>query len=196
MNLFLRGPLAWWITASLSIYHILPISDQGIARAALAGLGLGILLDVLCLKSLMARFYDVDWRLAAPIYLFWVMIATASFMGVPLGTFVLGTLAGLYLGRRYRHAGTPMITFTRQATTVSRFVALATGVASLGIGMLALGDAYVRASIQRVVGTSPGAATLLVGVGIVFVLCLVLVALQYKCTRTAATLAFRWGKQA
>jgi hypothetical protein len=186
----------WWISASLSIYHLLAISDQGIAIAALVGLGLGILLDVLCLKNWMAWFYDVDWRLATPIYLYWVMIATASFMGLPLGTFVLGILAGLYLGRRQRHAGTSTVILIRQARIASRLVALVTGVASLGIGMLALRETYVLAAIQRVVGTGPGAATLVVGIGIVLVLCLVLVALQYWCTITAATFAFRWGKHA
>lgn len=181
----------WWISAGLSIYHLLHISEQGIAVSALVGLGLGILLDVLCLKRWVTRFYDVDWRLAAPIYLFWVMIATAWFMGLPLGTFVLGILAGLYLGRRYRHAGTSTVTFARQARTASLLVALVTGVASLGIGILALGETYVLAAIQRVVGASPGVATLVVGAGIVLVLCLVLVALQYWCTKTAATFAFK-----
>ncbi len=186
----------WWTSASLSMYHLLPISDQGIAIAALSSLGIGILLNVLCLKNLIARFYDVDWLIAAPIYLFWVMIATASFMGLPLGTLVLGTLAGLYLGRRYRHGRTSKITFARQTRIASLYVALATGVASLGIGMLVLRDAYVLATIQRVLGTNPGASTLAAGAGIVLVSCMVLVALQYKCTKTAAAFAFRWGKQA
>lgn len=188
--------VGWWTSASLSIYRLLPISDQGIAIAAMACLGLGFLLDALCLKSWIASFYDVDWRLAAPIYLFWVMIATASFMGVPLGTLVLGTLAGLYVGRRCRHAGTSTDTFARKARMASLFVALVTGVASLGIGVLVLGEVHVLAVIQRVVGTSPGAATRVVGAGIVLTLSLVLVSLQFRCTRTAATLAFRWGKRA
>jgi hypothetical protein len=183
--------LVWWISASLSIYHLLPISDQGIAIAALVGLGLGIFLDVLFLKTWIARFYSVDWRLAAPLYLFWVAIATAWFMGLPLGTLILGTAAGLYIGRRYRHAGTSAADFARQAGQASLLVALVTGMASLGIGLLALGETYVLAAIQRIVGTSAGAATLGVGVGIVLVLCLVLVALQYWCTRTAAKFAFQ-----
>jgi len=82
------------------------------------------------------------------------------------------------------------------ARIASRLVALVTGVASLGIGILALRETHVLVAIQRVVGTSPGAATLILGIGIVVFLCLVLVALQYWCTRTAATFAFRWGKHA
>ena len=73
-------------------------------------------------------------------------------------------------------------------------VALVTGAASLGIGMLALGETYILAAIQRVVWT--GAATLAVGAGIVLPQCPVLVALQYWCTIRAATLAFKWDKHA
>ncbi len=75
-------------------------------------------------------------------------------------------------------------------------MALATGIDSLGIGVLALRDTYVMAAIQKAVGISAGSATLFVGAGMVLVLCLALVALQYWCTRTAAALAFRWGNQA
>jgi hypothetical protein len=183
--------VGWWISASLSIYHLLPISDQGIAIAALVGLGLGIFLDVLFLKTWIVRFYSLDWRLAAPLYLFWVAIATAWFMGLPLGTLILGTAAGLYIGRRYRHTGTSAADFARQVRNASLLVALVTGMASLGIGILALGETYILADIQRIVGTSAGAATLGVGVGIVLVLCLVLAGLQYWCTRTAAKFAFQ-----
>ena len=187
---------AWWTSAGLSIFHVVPISDQGIATIALAGLGLGILLDVLCLKRWMARFYDVDWRLAVPIYLYWVMIATASFMGLPLGTVTLGILAGLYLGRRHRHAAMPEEVFARLVRTGSLQVAAMTGVASLGVGVLALGDAYIVADIQRVLGTSPSTTRFALGPALVVVLSLILVAVQYWCTRTAATLAFRWRRRA
>jgi len=52
----------------------------------------------------------------------------------------------------------------------------------MGIGILALGEIHVLAIIQRVAGTSPGAATLVAGVGFVLVCCLVLKALQFWCT--------------
>jgi len=191
-SFFIAG---WWICAGLSIYRLLPVTDQEIATVAFSGLGLGIFLDALCLRRRIAGFYDVDWRLAAPIYLYWVMIATASFMGVPVGTLVLGTLAGLYLGCRYRHAGTSTVAFASQARTASLVVALVTGIVSLGIGILALREVWVLADIQKIVGTGPGSATLVAGAGIVLVLCAVLVALQYRCTSTAATLAFRLGRQ-
>ncbi|NWG12111.1 MAG: hypothetical protein HXY20_01100 [Acidobacteria bacterium] len=144
----------------------------------------------------MARFYVVvvDWRLAEPICLFWVMIATASFMGLPVGTLVLETLAGLYVGRRYRHAGIPADGFPRRTRKASLLVALVTGMASLGIGILALRETYILAAIQKIAGTDPGAATMVLAGGMVLVLCLLLVALQYWCTRAAAARSFRSSK--
>ena len=183
--------LGWWSSAALGIYHVLPISDQGISVAAFLGLGLGILLDVLFLRTWIAGFYSVDWRLAAPLYLFWVVIATVWFMGLPLGTFVLGILAGLYIGRRHKYAGASAVDFARHVGKASLLVALVTGVASLGIGLLALRETYILAAIQRMAGTSPGAATLAVGAGLVLALCLILAGLQYWCTRTAAKFIFR-----
>ncbi len=172
------------------------IPERVIATAALVGLGVGILLDVLCLRRWMVKFYDVDWRLALPTCLFWVMIATAWFMGLPLGTFALGILAGWYVGRRQKHARTSTAAFVRQKRTASLLVALVTGLVSLGIGVLALGETYIMADIQRIMGTSPGATTSIVGPAIVVVLSLILVAVQHWCTRTAATLAFKWGRRA
>ncbi len=183
--------LGWWSSAALSIYHVLPISDQGIAIATSLGRGLGLLLDVLFLRTWIAGFYDADLIVAAPIYLFWIVVATAWFMGLPLGTFLLGLLAGLYIGRRHRHAGIAAADFAHQAGKASLLVALVTGVASLGIGLLALREPYVWTAIQSLVRTGPGAATLVVGAGLVLVLCLVLVGLQYWCTRAVATFVFR-----
>jgi hypothetical protein len=185
----------WWISASLSIYHLLAISEQGIATAAFAGLGLGILLNLLCLRIWIARFYNVAWPLAVLIYLFWLAIATASFMGLPIGTLILGILAGLYLGRRQRHAGSSTIAFARHAKRASLLVAMITGTSSLGIGILALGEESVLASIQKLAGTNPGAITLVAGACIVLVSCMVLVILQFWGTSRAAAFAYRLTQQ-
>jgi len=32
--------VGWWISASLSLFHLLPVSERGIAIATLGGLGL------------------------------------------------------------------------------------------------------------------------------------------------------------
>jgi len=185
--------LWWWVAAALTIYGVFSIPESGIATAAFTGLGLGILLDILGLKNWMTRFYSLDVKLTVLVYLFWSAIAVAFFMGLPFGNIALGTLAGLYIGRKQYHAGASTDLFTRSARNVSIFTALVTGAEALPIGILALGEQSVVASL-RAIGFDQSATTGLIGVGLVGVGCLVLMAVQFWCTRTAAALAFRLGK--
>lgn len=185
--------LWWWVAAALRIYGGFSISEHGIATAAFTGLGLGVVLDILGLKNWIARFYSLDVKLTALAYLFWSATAVAFFMGLPFGNIALGTLAGLYIGRKQYHAGASGDLFARSARNVSIFTALVTGAEALLIGVLALGESITLAGL-RAIGLDQSAATGLTGVGLVGVGCLVLMAVQFWCTRTAAALAFRLGK--
>jgi len=185
--------LWWWVAAALGIYGVFSISESGIATAAFTGLGIGILLDLLGLKNWITRFYSLDVKLTVLAYLFWSAMAVAFFMGLPFGNIVLGTLAGLYVGRKQYYAGASRDLFARSARNVSIFTALVTGAEALPIGILALGEQSVVASLQAI-GLDQSATTGLRGVGLVGVLCVVLMLVQFWCTKTAAAFAFRTGK--
>ncbi|MFQ5886444.1 MAG: hypothetical protein ACE5II_04325 [Anaerolineae bacterium] len=185
--------LLWWVTAALTIYHVFSIPESAIATAAFTGLGLGILLDIFCLKNWITRFYSLDVKLTLLAYLFWSAMAVAFFMGLPFGNIALGTLAGLYVGRKQYHVGASEDLFARSARNVSIFTALVTGAEALPIGILALGEQSVVASL-RAIGLDQSATTSLIGVGLVGVGCLALMVVQFWCTRTAAAFAFRVGK--
>ena len=186
--------LCWWVAAALTICGLFSIPDSGIAAAALTGLGLGILLDILGLKNWIARFYTLDVRLTMLAYLFWSAASVAFFMGLPFGNIALGTLAGVYIGRKQYHARASRDLFARSARNTSTFTALVTGAEALPIGVLALGEQSVVATL-RAIGLDQSVTTGLIGVGLVGVGCLVLMAVQFWCTRTAAALAFRVGLQ-
>jgi len=186
--------LWWWVAAALSIYRVFSISESGIATAAFTGLGLGIVLDILGLKNWITRFYSLDVKLTVLAYLFWSAMAVAFFMGLPFGNIALGTLAGLYVGRKQHHAGASGDLFARSARNISIFTALVTGAEALPIGILALGERIIVAGLRAIVGLDKFVTTDLMGVGLVGVGCLVLMAVQFWCTRTAAALAFRLGK--
>lgn len=185
--------LWWWVAAALTIYGVFSIPESGVPAAAFTGLGIGILLDIFCLKNWITRFYSLDVKLTALTYLFWSAIAVAFFMGLPFGNIALGTLAGLYVGRKQYHAGASGDLFARSANNVGIFTALVTGAEALPIGVLALGEQSVVAGL-RAIGFDQSATTGLRGVGLVGVGCLVLMVVQFWCTRTAAALAFRLGK--
>jgi len=185
--------LWWWVAAALGIYRLLSISDSRIATAALTGSGIGIVLDVLRLKSWITKFYTLDVKLTVLAYLFWSAIAVAFFMGLPFGNIALGTLAGLYVGRKQCHAGASRDLFARSARNVGIFTALVTGAEALPIGVLALGEPIIVAGL-RAIALDQSLTTGLMGAGLLGVGCLVLMVVQFWCTKTAAALAFRIGK--
>ncbi len=76
-----------------------------VIAAAMSGLVVGIVLDLLLLRRWIRRFYTASLWLMAVIYGALCVVAVAFFMGLPVGTFPLKLLAGIYAGRRQHHAG-------------------------------------------------------------------------------------------
>ena len=188
--------LGWWSTAVLAISQVLPIPDRVIAIAAFTGLGVGLVLDALYWKKWIAHFYDADVRFMVLVYLLCSIMAVASFMGLPLGNLVVGMLAGVYVGRRQHHAGRSAESFPIPARKVSVFTALVTGLEALAIGLLVLGEGIVAELIQQTVGLEKSVITDLVSIGLILLLSLILMVIQFWCTRTAAWFAFgRGGKR-
>ena len=185
--------LCWWSTAALVIYQVLPIPESVIIVAAFAGLAAGVVLDALYLRKWIAQFYNADMRLMVLVYLFCSAIAVAFFMGLPLGNIVLGALAGVYVGRRQHHAGRSKELFRRTVGKVSVFTALVTGLEALPIGLLALGEGMVVELLQQIVGLEESVIAGPVGIGLVGLLSVVLMAVQFWCTRTATWFAFGHG---
>ena len=186
--------LCWWTTAALVSYHVLPIPDSGIAVAAFTGLAMGVVLDVLRLKNWIAKFYTVDVKLMVLAYLFWSTIAVAFFMGLPFGNIALGTLAGVYVGRRQYHTGESGQSFPKAARNVGIFTALVTGAEALPIGLLTLDERRIMGLLEAVVGLDQSVTTGPIGIGLVGLVCVVLMVVQFWCTRTAAWLAFGLGR--
>jgi len=185
--------LCWWSTAALVIYQVLPIPESVITVAAFTGLVVGLVLDALCLRKWIAQFYNAGVRLMVLVYLFCSTIAVAFFMGLPLGNIVLGMLAGVYVGRRQHNAGGSKELFPMTVRKVSVFTAFVTGLEALPIGLLALGEGMVVELLQQIVGLEESVIVGPVGIGLVGLLCVVLMAVQFWCTRTAAWFAFGHG---
>ena len=181
--------LFWWSTAALVIYHLLPIAESSIAFAAAVGLTIGIILDVLLLRRWVPRFYTADIRVMMLGYLICSVLAVASFMGVPLGNLVLGSLAGVYIGRREHHAAGGRESAAKTFNKASLFTAAVTGIEAFPIGLLALNEGVVQ-WLQTVTGMEPQAVAGLPGIGLIVVLCAILMIVQYWFTRTLARIAY------
>jgi hypothetical protein len=185
--------LGWWISATLAIYRVFPISESSIAAVAITGFCIGILLDVFFLRKWTVRFYTFDLKVIVPVYLFWSMAAVALLMGLPFYNLVLGTLAGLYVGRKWIHAGADKEEFRRVATSASILTGLVTSGEEVPIGVLGLREAWVVESIRTMTGLEESTIAGPTGIGLVVIACAMLFVVQFWCTRTAARFAFRIG---
>ena len=186
--------LCWWVTASLTMSHVLRIPESGVAVAAFTGLVLGIILDVLYLRRWILQFYSADLRVMVLGYLGCSVIAVAVFMGLPVGNVVLGTLAGIYIGRREYHAVRSGESVSKMVRKASLFAAGVTGAEALPIGLLALGEDWVVEWLQGVTGMDSWAVTDWFGIGLIVVLCVVLMTVQFWCTSSMAWIAFGHGR--
>jgi hypothetical protein len=182
--------LFWWISAALSISGIWPLSEGWIGAAAICGLCFGVVLNILYLKRWVGRFYTINMKFLRVAYLFWSAIAVALLMGLPFLNIVLGTLAGLYVGRKQHHSESARDKFEKAAGKASFFTALVTGTEALFIGILALREDIVARVISSVMGLHQAVADGPIGLGFIMVTCVVLILVQYWCTRAAARFAF------
>jgi len=185
--------LFWWISAALSIFHILPVPQNWIGIIAVSGLFLGIVLDAFYLRRWMERFYNVNTTFMMVAYLFWSAIAVALSMGLPLLNIALGILAGLYIGRKRLHEQAARDAFRKTAWKVSLFTALVTGLEALPIGLLGLKEELTKEISGSTAGLSRSFITGPADIAIIIMLCLILTVIQFLCTRAAAKFAFGLG---
>lgn len=180
--------VVWWYTAAIAHMYLGAISVDMVIVAALTGLLVGIVLDVLFLRGWIRRFYTARLWLLAILYGALCVVAVASFMGFPVGTFALGLLAGAYAGRRQIH--NPSDDVARHGLRrVAFFAALLTTGAALAIGLLALHEQSVVELFPTVLGFGSWS----VGFAVVCLLCAVLFGAQYWCSLGAGRLALRIG---
>jgi hypothetical protein len=87
--LFLTG---WWSSIGLK-------DNQEIFSIALAGMGFGILIDVLVLKPWLRSLETLSSGVLIGVYVFYSIMVLGFFMGVPLFNIGLGILAGRFMAR-------------------------------------------------------------------------------------------------
>ena len=188
------GFVAFWWTAALLHLQGFPVPEGMIKTAALTGLGLGCLLDVVFLRRWVGKFYTANPWLIVMIYLGLCVVAVGSFMGVPVGTFSLGIAAGIYIGRREHHRQADGVLAATTFHQVAFFAASVTTLAALPIGILALQTE--KGTLTWIENTFDLNRNSLQGGGgfiLIGFLCVLLFVMQFWSTRMAGRLAFRIG---
>jgi len=189
--LFLVCPLsclifAWWTPASLSLFGVIPMSENVIISCALTGLALGIVVVVATRRQLVSIFYDLNRWIAAVLYLFWSAIALALFMGLPICNLVLGGCAGIYVGRKAYHHHISASTFKRVSRHVSLFTAIVVGIISIAMGILAVHDQTTMQTILGLIGLEWLASTTARKIVLVIIAVPVMTVAQYSMTHKMA----------
>ncbi len=174
--------------------RVVKIQEDVVIYAALLGLGIGILLDILFLKDIRARFYDISSKVLIPLYLIWSAIALAFSMGMPFGNLLLGTLAGLYYGRRLYYQGSVERDIKNSTRTISVFTASVTGIESFFIGLLGLREKIAAEFIQSQLGLDASDLFGPMGIALVVGIVIIIASIQYTCTHIAIATAHKIGK--
>jgi len=194
VGIFLGGACVWlsfvacWWAAAMVHMYVGGVSVNMVIVAALTGLLAGIVLDTLFLRRWIRGFYAARLWILAIVYGALCVVAVASFMGLPVGTFALGLLAGAYAGRRQIHNPSDGIP-GRGLRRVAFFAALLTAGAALPIGLLALREQSVADLFRGILGNWSWGG----GFAVVCFLCVVLFGAQYWCSLWAGGLALRIG---
>jgi hypothetical protein len=178
----------WWGSAAVGMY-VTPVPERVIQVAALAGLGAGVLGDILFLKRWVAAFYTARWAWVAAVYLGLSVMALAFCMGVPIGTFTVGVTGGVYLGRRLRHTLARGSVVWRTLTRGALCAASLTTLLALPVGLMALHEPIVLRAAGAF-GLEAGTISGPVGQASMVVICLILFGLQFCSTRAAGFLTF------
>lgn len=179
----------WWSSAAIAIFAT-TVPVKAIIAAAFTGLFIGVLGDILFLKRWVEAFYTAKWACLVAVYLMLSVPALALCMGIPIGNLVLGTIAGLYVGRRHLHAASESQVFVRASRKVGLFTGIVVAAVALPVGILALyaGEEEIARSALEAIGLS---YSKMAGLGFVAVLCGLLLLMQYGLARSAARLAHR-----
>ena len=91
--------LSWWGS------FLLGLGETGVKWGAIAGLLVGLFLDMIVLRGLVYNFYSLPLIALLALYLSYSVGLLGFFMGVPVFNVLVGAAAGVYTGRKVKLMG-------------------------------------------------------------------------------------------
>ncbi len=178
--------------AAAGFTNVVFLEEKGIAYWALGGLCVGLIIDVMFVKSWVNRAYQMNSKILAALYIFYSIGVLGFCMGIPILEFPLGMAAGAYAARKMYHTKAGPEEFERSVKKMSIFAA---GVMVLICCLITLW-AIAGQMIGYRVDTPLLSFTFTVPIffAVVFTGGLALVLLQYWLTRISAKLAFKLSR--
>jgi hypothetical protein len=178
------GALAgWWLSIPF-------VPESLIFAGMLAGLLLGILIDVAFLKGWVHRAYSSSPIVWGGVYLFYSVGLFGFFMGVPVFNVGLAVPAGFFVGAYLAHqdARLPQVqrAARRSSTVTTCILALVCGASAT----VALIDPYTADNLEGMLGLSFPVTTPMI-VGIILIGGSFLLVLQWWLTKKSVELTYR-----
>ena len=111
--------VAAWFTSALLIDN-----ENTVSVIALSGLGVGVVIACLFVKSWARRAYQINNKVLAAIYIFYSIGVFGFCMGIPILNFGVGVMAGIYTARKMYHIKADEVECNRNINKTSLFKAV------------------------------------------------------------------------
>jgi hypothetical protein len=178
---FLAG---WWIGIPL-------VPESRIVYCALAGLVLGILVDVIFLRSWIRHAYSMKAWVWMTIYVFYSIGLFGFFMGVPVFNVMLALPAGIFVGRRLAYIGADITLLQKTRRQAAVFTASIMGLVCITSASIALASRSTASDLQGMLGFSFQITPMMM-IGIIFSGGAILLALDWWLTNKSVERAYEY----
>ena len=168
---FLAG---WWLSIPL-------VPESRVWQCALAGLLLGILVDVIFLRGWVRRAYSMQTWVWKAVYLFYSVGMFGFFMGVPVFNVMLALPAGVFVGRWLAHSGADSAHMRKVARQVAVSTTSVLGLVCMASGAIALASRSTASDLQGMLGLQFPVTQVMI-IGLILVGGAVLLALNWWLT--------------
>ena len=139
---FLAG---WWVSIPF-------VPESRVWQFALAGLILGMLVDVIFLRGWVRRAYSMQTWVWKGVYLFYSVGMFGFFMGVPVFNVILALPAGDYVGRWLARSSADSTLMRKVARQVAAFTTSTLGLVCIASGSIALASRSTVSDLQGMLG--------------------------------------------
>jgi len=178
--------------AAAGFTNVVFLEEKGIAYWALGGLCVGLVIDLMFVKSWIKRAYQMNRKILAALYIFYSIGVLGFCMGIPILEFPLGMAAGAYAARKMYHTKAGPEEFERSVKKISIFAAAVMVLICCLIALWAIAGQMIGYRFK----TTWLSFTFTVPVFFAVVLTggAMLVLLQYWLTNIAAKLTFKLSR--
>ena len=177
--------------AAAGFVNVVYFEEKGIAYWALGGLGVGLIIDTIFVKSWVKKAYQMNTKVLAAIYIFYSIGVFGFCMGIPILNFPVGMMAGIYTARKMYHIKAGMGECDRNIRRTSMFTALVMVLICCLLTLWALVGQMIGYRFETPVLSFT--FTVPIFFGVVFTGGAALVLLQYWLTNKTARLALRFS---